>query len=69
MSEQAKYRQFQLTAPGYVTLICWLRDERALQVGRRLRLKDDGRIWTIAVRYEQTLDTPPQKDWKVGGLL
>jgi hypothetical protein len=49
--------------------VCWLKHERALEVGRQLTLKEDPRVWTDMERYSQALEQPPLKEWRVGGLL
>lgn len=76
------WRQFHLvTDVGHRTgigphrstqqLRCWLRDDPRLQVGARISLKREDEPespWMIDERSEMTLNRPPTKEWKVGGL-
>jgi hypothetical protein len=71
MSE--KYRQFALQA-GVSRLVTWLEDDKRLKVGARLTLAkgpaaDEATVWTVAQRYSEVRDVPPNRDWKVGGLV
>lgn len=66
------YRQFVLRADGNYYLTCWLKDDHRLQLGTSLTLKDDPlpeRQWRVWERYSKSLDAPPERKWKVGGLL
>jgi hypothetical protein len=74
------YRQFMLHSDGGFELICWLKDDARLTRGRGLTLKGDStlarhlsggppRSWYVMERYETLLAKPPEKKWKVGGLV
>ena len=63
-----KYRQYTLRS-GKHEVVCWLQHGPALHVRRRLTLKGDPRVWEIVARHAPLLDEPPDKAWKVGGLL
>ncbi|HET9253867.1 MAG TPA: hypothetical protein VFO16_01535 [Pseudonocardiaceae bacterium] len=64
-------RQFELEDPqAGARLVCWLRDDRRLTVGRRITLKETGsRVWIIAKRYITVVeDADLNRKWHVGGL-
>lgn len=62
------YRQFDLSS-GDTRMRTWLEDDERLRVGTRLTLRGDDRVWTIESWFGVTLEDPPHKDWKVGGLV
>ena len=66
------YRQVILsheTDAGTVMTTGWIRDDR-IKIGLRLTLKHDPEtIRTVVDVQDVGLETPPAKDWKVGGLL
>ena len=64
-------RQFALVH-GYTNYIVWLEDDKRLQEGARVTLKDypdPKKLWTIKKRYETVvMASELQKRWHVGGI-
>jgi hypothetical protein len=63
------YRQFELRHDDQ-RLTCWLEDDARLRPGTLVALKgDEERHWEITRASQMRLDAPPDRRWKVGGLL
>jgi hypothetical protein len=62
------FRQVELRS-GDDRLTCWLEEQPGLKERARLTLKGDARTWTVEHIFSMRLERPPQKDWKVGGLV
>jgi hypothetical protein len=65
------YRQFQLRSDDR-RMICWLyADDARVKPGALVRLKGDteNKWWEILEAFTTRLDAPPEKRWRVGGLL
>lgn len=64
------YRQFDLRSDDH-RLTCWLEDEARLRPGVLVTLKGDTeeRHWEIVRASSTRLATPPDRRWRVGGLL
>lgn len=50
-------------------LTCWLEVDTRVRVGSLITLKNDDRVWEVLHASSITLPTPPEKRWRVGGLL
>lgn len=64
------YRQYHLISAD-LQLRTWLEDDPRLMVGTVITLKrgyEPERRWTVNERSDMTLDRPPTRPWKVGGL-
>lgn len=67
------YRQFDLQS-GNAFMTCWLKcdgtDGAKLREGVRLTLKHDPeRTWSVVAMRSQIQREPPNRFWKIGGLV
>lgn len=64
------YRQFDLRSDDH-RLTCWLESDARLRPGVLVTLKGDldERHWEIVRASQMQLADPPEKRWRVGGLL
>jgi len=62
------FRQYVLSN-GNRRRVGWLNREPALKRGMRVVLKGDLRLWTVEHAGTVTLTTPPERTWKVGGVI
>ena len=63
------YRQYDLRSDD-ARLTAWL-DDASLRVGTLVVLRGDEheRWWEVVRRHDPVLSQPPEKRWRVGGLL
>lgn len=50
-------------------MICWVDKHPDLRAGKRITLKGITGMWDVKKVWKVELDAPPDKSWKVGGLL
>lgn len=64
------YRQYELKQ-GQSRMTCWLQSAKKLAVGTKLTLHGDAPRgwWTVIANAKIELPTPPDRRWKVGGLV
>lgn len=65
------YRQFQLRHDD-TRMTCWLlATDARLRPGALVTLKGDPqeRHWEVTHISQMTLESPPEKRWRVGGLM
>lgn len=65
-----KDRQFDLEDGKGARLTCWLRDDKRLQVGVVVTLRETlNRRWRIMARHNTVVeDAKLNRHWRVGGL-
>lgn len=63
------FRQYDLRSDDDF-MTCWLEDDARIRVGSLVALKgNEGKWWEIKRVYRTALSSPPERRWKVGGLL
>lgn len=64
------YRQYDLRSDDH-RLTCWLEVDHRVRVGTLLTLKEDSedRHWEVLRVSQMEVTAPPEKRWRVGGLL
>lgn len=65
------YRQYHLTSDSGVTTTAWLKSPAKLREGTKLTTKEHGPqvIWTVVRAGRLEREHPPDRTWKVGGLM
>ena len=63
------YQQYDLQS-GHIRTVGWLEWKHPLKRGTMLTLKHSGdQVWTVTSVHREVRDTPPDRTWKVGGLV
>lgn len=65
------YRQYELRSDDH-RLTCWLESDHRLTTGTLLTLKnhpEPERHWEVVRVSGWTFSDPPERRWKVGGLM
>jgi hypothetical protein len=53
---------------GETVKVCWLDLERRVISGHTITIEGDPRHWLVTKVYDIRLDSPPRRDWNVGGI-
>ena len=61
------YQQYRLQS-GRTHTTCWLESDNRIRLQSSVRLHGETRWWRVTWISKIRLRTPPQTDWKVGGI-
>ena len=61
------YQQYRLQS-GRTHTTCWLESDNRVRLQSSVRLHGETRWWRVTWISKTRLRTPPQTDWKLGGI-